>query len=67
MALFQLGILGSDNTEASIRRTMNAIHSTGSKVIVRQIATPTQARMLLEAGADFVCGTAPAAPAKVWA
>jgi GGDEF domain-containing protein len=57
---FQPGVLGDVSNEADMWESMDAIHRTGAKVFARRIATPRQARMLIELGADFVCGTAPA-------
>jgi EAL domain-containing protein (putative c-di-GMP-specific phosphodiesterase class I) len=42
-------------------RAIDAVHRAGSKVVARHVGTPTEARKLLELGADYVCGTAPAA------
>jgi PAS domain S-box-containing protein len=60
---FQPGALADETAEADLWQVMNAIQRTGAKVIARQIATPAQARMLLELGVNFVCGTAPAVAA----
>ncbi len=60
---FQPGVLVGDNAQASLWQSIDAIQRTGAKVIARRIATPAEARMLLELGVNFVCGTAPAAAA----
>jgi hypothetical protein len=58
---FLPGTLGGEQAEASLWKALDAIHRAGAKIVARDVATPNQARMLLELGVDFVCGAAPAA------
>ena len=58
---FEPGALGDETVEADLWQAITVIHRHGAKVLARQIGTPRQARILLELGADFLCGTAPAA------
>jgi PAS domain-containing protein len=58
---FHAGVLGGEGAETALWRAIDAVHRAGSKVVARHVGTPTEARKLLELGADYVCGTAPAA------